>query len=309
MCEVPEPNLRVDFAGIKLPSPVLVASGTFGYGAEFARYLDLKTLGGIIVKTITRTPREGNPPPRITETAAGMLNSIGLQNVGVENFLSEKLPLLRELAVPVIANVAGSSFEEYEEVSEMLSGAEGISGVELNVSCPNVKKGGMQFGVDPDLTGELTLRVKRKLKQPLIVKLSPNVTDITVLARAAEAGGADALSVANTFLGMSIDVRRKRPRLSTVFGGLSGPAIKPLALRCVYQVAGAVKIPVLGIGGISTGEDAAEFMLAGATAVAVGTASFVDPGSATRVALELAKYMRDSGINASRDLVGAARES
>ncbi|MEK7768047.1 MAG: dihydroorotate dehydrogenase, partial [bacterium] len=246
-------------------------------------------------------------PPRIVETASGMLNSIGLQNVGVDAFIKEKLPFLRQLRIPIIANIAGTTMEDYEEVGRRLADSAGVAAVELNISCPNVKRGGMEFGVDPGLAEEVTRRVKKVLRQPLIVKLSPNVTDIGAIAEAAERGGANAVSAINTVLGMALDARKRRPVLTTGFGGLSGPAIKPVALRCVWQVARRVKIPVLGLGGIVTGEDAAEFLLAGASAVAVGTANFLEPTAALKVKTELAAFMAETGFASIRDLVGAAR--
>lgn len=301
------PGLETELAGIRLKTPVLVASGTFGYGEEFAPHADLRRLGGIIVKSLTLKPREGNPPPRLVETTAGLLNSIGLQNVGVDAFIADRLPDLLFLDVPIIANVAGSDAPEYEAVCRKLKGVEGVAAVELNVSCPNVKRGGMQFGIDPKLTRDLTRRAKRAFRGPLIVKLSPNVSDIAAIARAAEAGGADALSLVNTFLGMAIDAGARRPVLPGPFGGLSGPAIKPLALRCVWQAAEAVKVPILGMGGIMTGEDAVEFILAGASAVAVGTANLVEPAAAIRVTEEIREYMRGNGVERVETLVGAAR--
>ncbi len=301
-----EPTLETDIAGIKFKTPVLVASGTFGYGEEFSQYYDLNRLGGLIVKSLTLAPREGHAPQRITETASGMLNAIGLQNVGVEKFLTDKLPMLRQLSIPVIANVAGSTMEEYEEVCKQLSGAAGVAAVELNISCPNVTCGGMEFGVDPKLAEEVTRRAKRALRQPLIVKLSPNVTDIVAIARAVAAGGADALSLVNTFLGMAIDVQTKKLKLSSVFGGLSGPAIKPLAIRCVWQVTEALPLPVIGMGGINSGEDVMEFLLAGATVVAVGTANFLEPAAAVRITGELTDCLRHEKVGRVTDLIGAA---
>lgn len=300
------PDLTTDFAGIRMKTPILVASGTFGYAEEFKDRMDLAALGGIIVKSLTLEPRGGNQPPRIVETPSGMLNSIGLQNVGVDAFITEKLPFLRTLAVPVLANVAGTTMEDYEEVCRRLARAGGIAAIELNISCPNVKKGGMEFGVDPGLAEEVTRRCKQAFGGPLIVKLSPNVTDITVIAKAAQAGGADGLTAINTVLGMAIDPGKRRPVLSTTFGGLSGPAIKPVALRCVWQVARAVGLPILGTGGIRTGEDAAEFLGAGATAVAVGTANFVDPAAANRVTDELRTWLADHGVSSARDMVRTA---
>jgi dihydroorotate dehydrogenase (NAD+) catalytic subunit len=283
-----------------------VASGTFGYAEEFKDRMDLKALGGIIVKSLTLEPRGGNKPARIAETPSGMLNSIGLQNVGVDAFIADKLPFLRTLDVPIFANVAGTTMDDYEEVCRRLANAGGIDAVELNISCPNVKKGGMEFGVDPGLAEEVTRRCKVAFGGPLIVKLSPNVIDITGIAKAAQAGGANGVTAINTVLGMAMDAKARRPVLTAVFGGLSGPAIKPVALRCVWQVAKAVNLPILGTGGIRSGEDAAEFLLAGATAVAVGTANFVDPAAAIRVTNELRVWLREQGVAAARDLIKAA---
>ncbi len=300
------PDLAVEFAGMRLKTPVLVASGTFGYAGEFKDRMDLTALGGIIVKSLTLEPRGGNAPQRIAETPAGMLNSIGLQNVGVDAFIADKLPFLRTLGVPVLANVAGTTMEDYEEVCRRLAAAGGIAAIELNISCPNVKKGGMEFGVDPGLAEEVTRRCKQAFGGPLVVKLSPNVTDITLIAKAAQAGGADGLTAINTVLGMAVDAETRRPKLSMTFGGLSGPAIKPVALRCVWQVAKAVSLPILGTGGIATGRDAVEFLLAGATAVAVGTASFTEPAAANRVTAELRAWLADHGVASPRALVKAA---
>jgi len=266
----------VDIAGIKMKNPVMVASGTFGYGEEYSELIDLNKLGAIVTKSITLNPRAGNPPPRICETPAGMLNSIGLQNDGLKVFIEKQLPFLSKFDVPVIVNVAGETIDEYVEVSRTLSRELKVRGIELNISCPNVKKGGMTFGIDPKATKELIEEVRAATKLPLIAKLSPNVTDITVIAKAAVSAGADALSLINTVLGMAIDIKTKKPKLTTVTGGLSGPAIKPIAIRMVWQVAQAVKVPIIGIGGIMTAEDAYEFLLAGASAVQIGTANFID---------------------------------
>ena len=301
------PDLTTEFLGLTLRTPVFAASGTFGYGEEFAKHYDLSKLGAIIVKSLTLAPRPGNAPHRIVETAAGMLNSIGLQNIGVDAFIKDKWPWLKRQNVPVFANVAGSTMEEYEQVCAKLNGAEGLAGIELNISCPNVKAGGMEFGVNPGLAEEVTKRSKGAFGGRMIVKVSPNVTNIAEIAKAAEAGGADAISAVNTFLGMAVDVKGRKPILTTTFGGLSGPAIKPLALRCIWQVAGAVKIPVLGLGGILTGEDAAEFLLAGASAIAVGTANFLDPVAAIAVTDGLAAVMGREGFRTIAAMTGAAR--
>lgn len=302
-------DLATEFLGLRLRNPVFVASGTFGYGEEFAKHFDLAKLGAVIVKSLTPAPRPGNAPHRIHETAAGMLNSIGLQNVGVDAFIREKWPWLRTQDVPVFANVAGSTMEEYEQVCAKLKSLEGLAGVELNISCPNVKAGGMEFGVNPKLAEEVTAKAKKAFGGRMIVKLSPNVTSIAEIAKAVEAGGADAVSVVNTFLGMAVDLKGRKPVLTTTFGGLSGPAIKPLALRCVWQVAGAVKIPILGLGGITTGEDAAEFLAAGATAIAVGTANFLEPKASVNVIDGLAEVMRREGFRTVAEATGSARRT
>jgi dihydroorotate dehydrogenase (NAD+) catalytic subunit len=298
-------DLRVEFAGLKLKNPILVASGTFGYGVEFADQVDLNRLGGIVVKGLSAQPMEGAPAPRLCETPAGMLNAVGLQNIGVRCFIEKKLPALRGYDTAVIANVFGHTVEEYVEVIEQLEKADGLAAYELNISCPNVKKGGVEFGTNPQLTGEVVGAARQAARRrPLIVKLSPNVTDITEPARAAADAGADALSAVNTFAGMAIDLKSRRSKLGSPGGGLSGPAIKPLALRMVWQVARAVSLPVIGVGGISTGEDAAEFLVAGARAVQVGTANFVQPFAAIRIHQELETYCRNNKIAAVGELHG-----
>ncbi len=279
-----KPDLRVRFCGIELRNPIIAASGTFGYGMEFEDILALDKIGAFVTKGLSKEPMPGNPPPRLIETAAGMLNAIGLQNVGVQAFVENKLPAIQRLPCPAIANVFGSSIEDYCAVIHALNAAEGIAAYELNASCPNTHSGGMVFGTDATTLYELVLRAKSVARRPLIVKLSPNVTSIAIMARAAAEAGADAISLINTFLGISIDANTRRPRLANVTGGLSGPAIKPMALRMVYQAARAVSIPILGMGGITTTEDAIEFMLAGATAVQVGTASYADPRAVERIA-------------------------
>jgi dihydroorotate dehydrogenase (NAD+) catalytic subunit len=300
------PRIDVKIAGIHFENPVLTASGTFGYGQEFAHLIDLNKLGGICVKGISAEPMEGNPSPRIYETAAGMLNAIGLQNVGANKFLEEKLPFLRTLRTRCIVNVFGYSTEEYVRAIEILNAGEGIHGYELNISCPNTRCGGMVYGNDPRLTEEVVAASKKAACYPLIVKLSPNVTDITELARAAESAGADALSLVNTFVGMAIDIETRTPRISNITGGLSGPAIKPLALRMVYQTARAVKIPIIGIGGISSAEDAIEFFIAGARAVQIGTANFYAPDTALRVVEGIREYCKRRKTHLS-GLVGTLR--
>lgn len=289
---------------LRLKNPVIAASGTFGYGLEYGAQLDLAALGGFVTKGVSLRPRDGNPPPRICETAAGMLNAIGLANVGLEVFLGEKLPKLRQLDTAVVVNLYGEAVEEFAELARRLTAAGGVAALELNVSCPNVKAGGMAFGCAPGPVGEITAAVRAATDLPVWVKLTPNVTDPVGIARAAEAAGADAVCLINTLLGMAIDARRKRPRLANVYGGLSGPAIKPVALRMVHQVSRAIGIPVVGLGGIVNGEDAAEFLLAGAAAVQVGTANFLDPAACVRVAAELEAFCVDQGVAAVSGLVG-----
>ncbi|OGC03056.1 dihydroorotate dehydrogenase B catalytic subunit [candidate division WOR-1 bacterium RIFCSPLOWO2_02_FULL_46_20] len=296
-------KLECEIAGIKMKNPVMVASGTFGYGEEVSKFVDLDKLGAIVTKTITLEPREGNPPPRIVETASGMLNSIGLQNKGIKDFIEHRLPFLAKFKTPVIANIAGDSASEYAKLAKMLNEESAIKGIELNISCPNVTKGGMFFCFDPKATAELVKTVRKETSLPLIVKLSPNVTDITLIAKEAEAAGADAISLINTLLGMSIDIEKKTFSLANKTGGLSGPAIKPVALRMVYQVAQAVKIPVIGIGGIMTGNDAIEFFLAGASAIQVGTANFVDTQAPIRIVKEIKDYLKAQKIANYLDLL------
>ncbi|HEV2492991.1 MAG TPA: dihydroorotate dehydrogenase [Terriglobia bacterium] len=284
------PRIDIEVAGIHFQNPVLTASGTFGYGQEFAHLMDLNQLGGICVKGISAEPMPGNPPPRIYETESGMLNAIGLQNVGARKFLEEKLPFLRTLQARCIVNVFGYSTEDYVRCIDILNAGDGIDAYELNISCPNTRCGGMVYGSDPKLTEEVVTASKRAARYPLIVKLSPNVTDITVFARAAESAGADALSLVNTFVGMAIDIETRTPRISNVTAGLSGPAIKPVAVRMVYQCARAVRIPIIGIGGIASAEDALEFIIAGARAVQVGTANFYAPSTALEVVQGIRQY-------------------
>jgi dihydroorotate dehydrogenase (NAD+) catalytic subunit len=300
--------LAVSLCGIPLRNPVIAASGTFGYGIEFESQVDLNQLGGLVVKGLSREPMDGNPEPRLWETRAGMINSIGLQNVGVRAFAADKLPKLAKLQTAVFANVFGYATEDYVEVVRVLEDAPGIAAYELNVSCPNTRHGGIYFSNDPALLTEVITEVKRVARRrPLMVKLSPNVADITLLARTAEQAGADAISLINTFIALAVDARTRRPRLGAGFGGLSGPAIKPIALRMVYQAAKAVKIPVVGMGGIATGEDAAEFMIAGATAVEVGTATFWDPASPARIARELGEFIKQQSIQQVSELTGTLR--
>jgi dihydroorotate dehydrogenase (NAD+) catalytic subunit len=303
-----KPDMRVSFAGLDLVSPIIAASGTFGYGIEFEEIVSLDRLGAIVTKGISVQPMAGHAAPRMVQTAAGMLNAIGLQNVGVDDFLERKLPALsRHPSCKVIVNVFGHTVNEYIAVIDRLNDAEGIAAYELNASCPNVLAGGMAFGTDGYALEELVERTKRVAIQPLIVKLSPNVTSIGQMARICEEAGADAVSVVNTFLAMAIDAETRRPRLSNISGGLSGPAIKPIALRMVYGVARAVKIPILGMGGIVTPEDAVEFLLAGATAVQVGTASFADPRATERLATGLEAWCKSHEVAKVASLTGALR--
>jgi dihydroorotate dehydrogenase (NAD+) catalytic subunit len=296
--------LETTLCGIRLRNPVLAASGTFGYGIEFANLIDLNELGGLVTKGLSREPIAGNPAPRLWHTEGGMINSVGLQNVGVAAFVSDKLPRLQAYDVPVIANVFGYAIEDYLAVIEKLEAAEGIAAYELNVSCPNTKEGGVFFSSDPALLADLVGRVRRIAKRPLIVKLSPNVARIEPFALAAEESGADAISLINTFVSLAIDVETRTSRIGAGFGGLSGPAIKPLALRLVYEAAQAVRIPIVGLGGILTGEDAAEFLIAGASVVAVGTATFVDPRAPLLIGQQLERVVRRLQATSIHDLIG-----
>jgi len=299
------PDLSVSFAGIELKNPIIAASGTFGYGIEFEDIVHLEKLGGLVVKGLSKEPMTGNPPPRLFETSAGMLNAIGLQNIGARAFLTEKLPALRaKKDVVVFANVFGYTRPDYEHVIEILNEGEGIAAYELNVSCPNTAHGGIQFGSDPHLLDEVVRTAKRAAKRPLIVKLSPNVTSIAQMAHVAEEAGADAISLVNTFLAMAIDPETRRPRIANVTAGLSGPAIKPIALRMVYDAAHSVKIPVIGMGGITRAVDVIEFMLAGASAVQVGTASYFDPVATEKLVEELAGYCKEHRIQKIREVTG-----
>jgi len=299
-------NLRLPFAGLDCASPIWTASGTFGYGQEFAPYLDLSALGAIATKGISPKPRGGNPLPRICETASGMINSIGLENVGVEGFLEKKLPFLRQSGTHVVVNFFGETFDEYVACGAALDAMDGVHALEMNVSCPNVKKGGVEYGTDPAVLKDLVRQCRAVTKKPLIIKLTPNCTDVVALAKAAMEGGADGLSVINTLSAMAIDARKRRPRIATTFGGLSGPAIKPIALRMVYQVHRAMPgTPISGIGGIASGEDVVEFLLAGATTVQVGTQSFAEPHAATRIRDELLAFMREEKIEDVKELIGA----
>jgi dihydroorotate dehydrogenase (NAD+) catalytic subunit len=304
---MPDSVLATTLCGIPLRNPVLAASGTFGYGIEFAKLVDLNQLGGLVTKGLSREPIAGNRAPRLWHTEAGMMNSIGLQNVGVAAFIRDKLPKLREYAVPVIANVFGYATEDYLEVVRALENAEGIAAYELNVSCPNTKEGGIFFSSDPVSMASLIQLIRPLAKRPLIVKLSPNVARIEPFARAAAESGADAISLVNTFVALAIDIETRAPRIGNGFGGLSGPAIKPLALRLVYEAAKAVRIPVIGLGGILSGEDAAEFLIAGASAVQVGTANFADPRAPSRIAKELGTILRRLRVNNVNELTGTLR--
>jgi dihydroorotate dehydrogenase (NAD+) catalytic subunit len=299
-----KPDLKVNFGVIELQNPVMTASGTFGYAREFEGLLDLNRLGGIIVKGLSLKPSKGNPPPRIVETPCGMLNAIGLENVGIDIFVKEKLPFLQTLFPPIFANIYGTSIEEYAELAARLDELEAISGVEVNISCPNVKAGGIAFGADPNSVFKVVKAVRKKTSKQLIVKLSPNVTDIIIIARSAEEAGADALSLINTITGMAIDIETRRPKIANITGGLSGPAIKPVALRMVWQVAQAAKIPVVGIGGIMTAIDALEFFIAGATAVQIGTANFVNPHTTLDIIDGIEKFLVRKKIDRLADIIG-----
>ena len=298
-------NLSVNIAGILMKNPVMVASGTFGYGEEYAKYIDLNKLGAIVVKGLSLTPREGNPPPRIVETSAGMLNSIGLQNIGIDSFINEKLPFLEKFDTKVIVNFFGDSIDEYCEVAKRIDSVSGIHGLEMNISCPNKKEGWLEFGTNPDLAFRVVSAVRKNTKLPLIVKLSPNVTDITVIAKAVSDAGADAVSLINTLSGMAIDIKTRKPKLANIIGGLSGPAIKPVALKMVWQVAKTIKLPIIGVGGIMTYEDAIEFMIAGASAVQIGTANFIDPASSEKIIDGLKLYCEQNSIKDINEIAGS----
>jgi dihydroorotate dehydrogenase (NAD+) catalytic subunit len=297
-------NLTVEIGRLKLKNPVMTASGTFGYGEEYAEFVDLNILGAIVVKGISLEPMEGNPAPRICETPCGMLNAIGLQNVGLKNFLKEKLPYLRKFDTSIIVNILGNSVREYVRLAQSLEEA-GVDGIELNVSCPNVKKGGMAFGMDRKLLSGLIARVRSAVKNTTVItKLSPNVSNIPEFAKAAEDAGSDVISLINTIPGMAIDINTRKPKLANITGGLSGPAIKPIALRMVWEASGAVKIPVIGIGGITNAEDAIEFMLAGAAAVQVGTGNFLNPKTTTDIIDGLQAYLKRNAIHDINEIIG-----
>ena len=299
-----KPDLKTDIGGIVLENPVMTASGTFGYAVEFEELIDLNRLGGIIVKGLSLKPSMGNKPPRIVETACGMLNAIGLENVGIEAFVKEKLPFLKKLSTPVFTNIYGKSISDYALLAERIDELKEIAGIEVNISCPNVKAGGLAFGVVPETAAEVVGTVRKKTSKPLIVKLSPNVTDITQIARAVENAGADSLSLINTITGMSIDIENRRPKLANITGGLSGPAIKPVALRMVWQVAQSVKIPVIGVGGIVCAKDALEFLIAGAAAIQVGTANFVNPHATIEIIEGIEGFLIEKKISSVRDIIG-----
>ncbi len=299
-------GLDVKIGKLKLKNPVMTASGTFGYGEEYSEFIDIKRLGAVVVKGLSPRRREGNPPPRLVETAAGMLNAIGLQNIGIKSFVKDKLPFLRKSGACVIVNFFGDSVDEFAEAARILSEADGVSGLEMNISCPNKQAGWCIFGTDPRVTSRVVKEVRKNTKLPLIVKLSPNVTDISLLARTAEEAGADAVSLINTLTGMSIDIRTRKPRLANITGGLSGPAIKPVALRMVYDVYKAVKIPVIGMGGITTTEDALEFIMAGASAIAVGTANFMRPSATIDILEGIISFMKAGKIPDIGSLTGTA---
>lgn len=305
----PGPRTSVHIAGIDLKNPVMAASGTFGYGEEFAPLVDLNRLGAIITKGISLEPMEGNPPPRIVETVGGMINSIGLQNVGLQAFIRDKLPFLSRFTTPVIANIFGGTTQEFGELAKGLGDSPGIAGLEVNISCPNVAKGGVLFGADPKMAHRVVRTVRRSTRLPIIVKLSPNVTDIALIAKAVEEAGGDAISIMNTLMAMAIDPQSRRPLLSTIIGGLSGPAIKPVALRMVWQAVSVVKVPVIGIGGIMTTGDALEFIIAGARAVQVGTANFVKPTACLEIIDGIEAYLRENGFTDIGQLVGSLRIS
>ncbi|MFP4444711.1 MAG: dihydroorotate dehydrogenase [Desulfosudaceae bacterium] len=297
-------DLSVDINGLQLANPVMTASGTFGYGREYADLTDLNRLGAIIVKGISLKPSAGNPPPRIVETASGMLNAIGLENIGLEAFVRDKLPFLSTLSPRLLVNIYGRQVEEYAALAAELSGLEAVDGLEINISCPNVKAGGLSFGVDPEQAAAVVSAVRRQTRQHLTVKLTPNVTDVGLIARAVADAGADAVSLINTLAGMAVDIHTRRPRLSTVTGGLSGPAIKPVALKMVWETARKVSVPVIGIGGIMSAEDALEFLMAGAAAVQVGTANFVNPRVTLDIIAGIERFLEDNRLSAVTDIIG-----
>jgi dihydroorotate dehydrogenase (NAD+) catalytic subunit len=305
---VEQPDMKISIGSLRLRNPVMTASGTFGYGEEYGSLVNLHRLGAIIVKGISLLPRQGTPPPRIAETACGMLNAIGLENVGLESFLSEKLPFLQGINTPLIVNILGDTVQDYQQLAARLDEEEKVAALEVNISCPNVKQGGVAFGTDPGMAHAVTKGVRQHFSRPVIVKLSPNVTDITGIARAAEEAGADAVSLINTVLGMVIDIKSCQPKLANIFGGLSGPAIKPIGLRMVWQVAECVSIPIIGIGGITTTEDAIEYILAGACAVQVGTTNFINPRATEEIIQGIGAFLVENKMASIQDLIGRARQ-
>jgi dihydroorotate dehydrogenase (NAD+) catalytic subunit len=302
-----KPDLSVRIGDLSLRNPVMAASGTFGYGEEYSPYLDLNQLGAIVVKGLSLEPRLGNPPPRIMETPCGMLNAVGLQNVGLKAFIRDKLPFLRQFDVPVIVNIYAESIEEFQILAKSLGGVRGIHAVEVNISCPNVKKGGIAFGTDPEMAAEVTLRVKAATDLPVIIKLTPNVTDIASIAQSVEAAGADAVSLINTLTGMSVNVETRTPHLRNITGGLSGPAIKPVALRMVWQVVKGISIPVIGLGGIMAAPDALEFLIVGARAVQVGTANFINPRAIPEIVEGIEEYLEKHNMTSIDELIGSLK--
>ena len=302
-----KPDMRVNISGMELQNPVLTASGTFGYAREFDHLINLNRLGGIVVKGLSLRPTKGNPPPRIVETACGMINAIGLENVGIEGFITEKLPFLQDLFPPVIVNIYGQLEDDYRQLAARIDEVAAIDGIEVNISCPNVKAGGMAFGVDPKAAFSVIRAVREQTSKPVIVKLSPNVTDITEIAAAVEEAGADCLSLINTISAMAVDVETRRPKIANIVGGLSGPAIKPVALRMVWQVAQKSKIPIIGIGGIMAAQDALEFLIAGATAIQVGTANFVNPHATTDIIDGIEAFLVEKDIPSVKDIVGTLK--
>lgn len=302
-------NLSVEIAGIKMRNPIMAASGTFGYGEEYRDYIPINRLGALITKGISLKPQAGNPPPRLVETTGGMLNAIGLQNIGVNALLEEKVSRLKKFGTPIIINIFGTTLKEYEEVARRLEGIRGIAGLEVNISCPNLKSGGISFGTDPREVFKVVSKVRKSSSRPILVKLSPNVTDITVIARSAEEAGADAISLINTLTGMAVDVETRAPKLGNITGGLSGPAIKPIALRMVWEVYNKVNIPIIGMGGIINAQDALEFIIVGASAVQIGTAHFLNPSVDLEVIAGLEKYLKDHCISSIRNLVGSLESS
>ena len=302
-------NLSVKVGGILMKNPVMTASGTFGYGQEFASLLDLNKLGGIVVKGLSCKPSAGNPPPRTIETCGGMLNAIGLENIGLEAFAQEKLPFLKSFETPILLNIYGRKIQDYAELAERIDDMEGIAGIEVNISCPNVKAGGAAFGTDPKMAFEVVSAVREKTGLPLIAKLSPNVTDIKIIAQSVEKAGADAVSLINTITGMAVDVATRRPKLANITGGLSGPAIKPIAIRMVWEVARAVRVPIIGIGGIMNAMDALEFLITGASAVQIGTANFVNPLATVEIIEGIKSYLVENNIEDINDVIGSLRTS